>query len=63
MAETYGNGCRCVFSEIDTGELCTYMSAHLGPFRDVFSAVEGMNLSITKALQTTAQVNHILNTV
>ncbi|XP_038069249.1 N-terminal EF-hand calcium-binding protein 1-like [Patiria miniata] len=39
---------------IDTGELCTYFSKHLGPYREIFAALEDINVSVSTALQTTA---------
>ncbi|XP_022108117.1 N-terminal EF-hand calcium-binding protein 1-like isoform X2 [Acanthaster planci] len=41
-------------TNIDTGELCTYFSKHLGPYREIFAALEDINSSVSTALQTTA---------
>ncbi|XP_070575594.1 N-terminal EF-hand calcium-binding protein 1-like [Ptychodera flava] len=42
-------------NNIDTGELCAYFSQHLGPFREIFAALEDVSGSVTKALQSTAK--------
>ena len=43
-------------SNIDTGELCSYFSKHLGSFREVFDAVEVLNSTVSKALHKSAEV-------
>ncbi|XP_013412335.1 N-terminal EF-hand calcium-binding protein 1-like [Lingula anatina] len=42
-------------NNLDTGELCTYFSQHLGPFKEMFGALEDLNHSMTKALNQSAQ--------
>ncbi|XP_013396077.1 N-terminal EF-hand calcium-binding protein 1-like [Lingula anatina] len=42
-------------NNLDTGELCTYFSHHLGPFKEMFGALEDLNHSMTKALNQSAQ--------
>ncbi|XP_078693594.1 N-terminal EF-hand calcium-binding protein 1-like [Branchiostoma floridae x Branchiostoma belcheri] len=42
-------------NNIDVGELCDYFSQQLGPFQQVFSALEDLNSSINTALMSTAQ--------
>ncbi|XP_077983309.1 N-terminal EF-hand calcium-binding protein 1-like [Glandiceps talaboti] len=42
-------------NNIDTGELCTYFSKHLGPFQEIFAALEDLSHSVTNALQVTAK--------
>eukprot|EP00058_Branchiostoma_floridae_P007281 XP_002592769.1 hypothetical protein BRAFLDRAFT_65349 [Branchiostoma floridae] len=43
-------------NNIDVGELCDYFSQQLGPFEQVYSALEDLNSSINTALMSTAQV-------
>lgn len=40
---------------IDTGELSTYFSSHLGPFRAIFGAIEDLSQGVSTALQETAE--------
>ncbi|ELU06259.1 hypothetical protein CAPTEDRAFT_223705 [Capitella teleta] len=42
-------------NEIDTGELCLYMSQHLGAFKAVFAAIETLNASVSTALKQTSE--------
>ncbi|XP_078612916.1 N-terminal EF-hand calcium-binding protein 1-like isoform X5 [Branchiostoma floridae x Branchiostoma japonicum] len=42
-------------NNIDVGELCDYFSQQLGPFEQVYSALEDLNSSINTALMSTAQ--------
>nr|KAG5708028.1 hypothetical protein BaRGS_025166 [Batillaria attramentaria] len=40
---------------IDTGELCTYFSHHLGDFKEIFGNLEDLNKCMTKVLYATAE--------
>ncbi|XP_076470651.1 N-terminal EF-hand calcium-binding protein 1-like isoform X2 [Babylonia areolata] len=42
-------------NNIDTEELCSYFSQHLGDFKEMFGTCEDLNKSMTKALYSTAQ--------
>lgn len=42
-------------NNIDTGELCTYFSNHLGPYQQIFGALEDLTQGVSKALQQTAE--------
>ena len=48
-------------SNIDTGELCAYFSKHLGPFKDIFCALEDLNNAASKALVKTAEVRFYIS--
>ncbi|XP_071785006.1 N-terminal EF-hand calcium-binding protein 1-like [Asterias amurensis] len=42
-------------TNIDTGELCSYFSKNLGPYRDIYAGLEDINASVSTALLTTAK--------
>ncbi|PIK59031.1 putative N-terminal EF-hand calcium-binding protein 1-like [Apostichopus japonicus] len=42
-------------NNIDTGELSTYFSSNLGPFRAIFGTIEELSQGVSNALQDTAQ--------
>ncbi|XP_071812338.1 N-terminal EF-hand calcium-binding protein 1-like isoform X2 [Apostichopus japonicus] len=42
-------------NNIDTGELSTYFSSQLGPFRAIFGTIEELSQGVSNALQDTAQ--------
>ncbi|CAH1780102.1 unnamed protein product [Owenia fusiformis] len=42
-------------NNIDTGELCTYFTQHLGQFGPIFSAIEKMNGHVSQALMETSK--------
>ncbi|XP_072024669.1 N-terminal EF-hand calcium-binding protein 1-like [Amphiura filiformis] len=42
-------------NNIDTGELCTYFAEHLGPYKEIFAAMEDLNASVSAALVNTSQ--------
>ena len=44
------------FSNIDTNELCTYFSQHLGEFKEIFGLLEEINRKMTNMLYGTAKV-------
>ncbi|XP_041376232.1 N-terminal EF-hand calcium-binding protein 1-like isoform X2 [Gigantopelta aegis] len=48
-------------NSIDTGELCSYFSKHLGEFRCIFASVEDLSAKITNALFATAPVYEKMN--
>ena len=49
--------CVSCYSKIDTGELCSYFSQHLGDFKEIFGTCEDLNKSMTKVLYSTAEVS------
>lgn len=48
----------CIYSNIDTGELCEYFSNHLGEMKEIYSLLDDLNNKVTNVLQSTAQVKY-----
>lgn len=49
-----------VFSNIDCGELCSYFSKHLGPFKEIYAKVGELNTVVNDALVKTSKVMYLV---